>query len=305
MDCRGREIPGKRYNSDLFATTPSIGMRRLLPILVLVCLACPGSWGQDQNGSAKAPADGANSQAQIPVDQENSRKARAIIDQAIEALGGQNYLNIRNREQQGRTYSMHHGQQTSNGVLFWSFSEFPDKERVELTKERDVAELYIGSKGYEITYKGAHPIEEKDLTDYMRRRRYSLDIVLRSWANDPSVVLLYEGAATAAQHPAQQVTLINAKDESVTLYFDTDTHLPVKKSFTWRDPIDRQKNLEEEVYENYRQVSGVMAPYNVTRFFNGDMAGERFMFNVTINQSLNPAMFDPNSGYDPNKTGKR
>ena len=281
-------------------------MKRFYPILALVCLAWPYSWGQDPSESSQAaPAAGTSSTVQIPVDQENSRKARAIVNQAIEALGGQNYLNIRDREQQGRTYSMHHGQQTSNGVLFWSFSEFPDKERVELTKERDVAELYVGNKGYEITYKGAHPIEEKDLTDYMRRRRYSLDIVLRSWVNDPTVVLLYEGAATAAQHPAQQVTLINAKDESVTLYFDTDTHLPVKKSFTWRDPVDRQKNLEEEIYENYRQVSGVMAPYNVTRYFNGDMAGERFMFNVTINQGLNQSMFDPNSGYNPNKqTGK-
>jgi len=277
-------------------------MKRFFPILALVCLAWPCSWGQDQSGSSKAaPADGANAPTQIPVDQENSRKARAIIDQAIEALGGQNYLNIRDREQQGRTYSMHHGQQTSNGVLYWSFSEFPDKERVELTKERDVAELYVGNKGYELTYKGVHPLEEKDLSDYMRRRHYSLDVVLRTWVNDPSVVLLYEGAATAAQHPTQQVTLINAKDESVTLYFDTDTHLPVKRSFTWRDPVDRQKNLEEEIYENYRQVSGVMVPYNVTRYFNGDMAGERFMFNVTINQGLNQAMFDPNSGYDPNK----
>ena len=75
----------------------------------------------------------------------------------------------------------------------------------------------------------------------------------------------------------------------------------MKKSFTWRDPVDRQKNLEEEVYENYRQVSSIMAPYNVTRFFNGDMSNQRFMNSVTINQGLDEAMFDPNSGYNPNK----
>jgi hypothetical protein len=44
-----------------------------------------------------------------------------------------------------------------------------------------------------------------------------------------------------------------------------------------------------------------MAPYNVTRFFNEDMASQRFLNSVTINQKLDPAMFDPNSGYDPNK----
>jgi hypothetical protein len=120
------------------------------------------------------------------------------------------------------------------------------------------------------------------------------------------VILLYEGNAIAAQHPAVQVTLINTKNESVTLYFDTDSHLPVKKSFEWRDPVDKQKNLEEEVYENYRQVAGIMAPYNVTRFFNGDMSSQRFLNSVTINQGLDQAMFDPNSGYNPNKQpGKR
>ena len=112
-------------------------------------------------------------------------------------------------------------------------------------------------------------------------------------------MLLFEGAAIAAQHPSQQVTLINSQDESVTLYFDSDTHLPVKKSFSWRDPVDRQKNLEEEVYENYRPVSGVMAPYNLTRYFNGDMASQRFLNSVTINQGLDEAMFDPEFRLQP------
>ena len=66
-----------------------------------------------------------------------------------------------------------------------------------------------------------------------------------------------------------------------------------RRSFSWRDPVDRQKNIEEEIYENYRQVSGVMAPYNVTRLFNGDMSSQRFLNSVTINQGLDEAMFDP------------
>jgi hypothetical protein len=44
-----------------------------------------------------------------------------------------------------------------------------------------------------------------------------------------------------------------------------------------------------------------MAPYNVTRFFNGDMSNQRFLTSVTINQGLDEAMFDPHSGYNPNK----
>lgn len=285
-------------------------MKRLLLILLLTCSArsycdqtpdilpgAPNSKAQISN--AAAPALALDKEAQ-----ENSNKAKAILHQAIEALGGQTYLTIRDREQQGRGYGFHGGRPTGSGGLFWSFSEFPDKERVELTKERDIAELYVGNKGYEITYKGPHPIEKKDLDDYLRRRRFSLDTILRAWVNDASVVLLFEGNAIAAQHPAFKVTLINAQNEGVTLFLDTQTHLPVKKSFEWRDPVDRQKNLEEEVYENYRSVSGIMAPFNVTRYFNGDMASQRFLNSVTINQGLDERMFDPNSGYDPNKPVK-
>ena len=280
-------------------------MKQFLPILILGCSLCSHAWEKSQSPAAQAAPSSTSPPAKlapaISPDQENAGKAKATIEQAIQALGGQTYLTLRDREQQGRGYSFHHGRPNGSGGIFWSFTEFPDKERVELTKERDVAELYVGNKAWEITFKGPHPIEQKDLDDYLRRRRFSLDTVLRTWVNDPSVVLLFEGFAIAAQHPATQITLINSQNESVTLYFDSDTHLPVKKSFSWRDPTDRQKNVEEEVYENYRQVSGVMAPYNLTRYFNGDMTNQRFLNSVTINQGLDEAMFDPRSGYNPNK----
>ncbi|HTW57838.1 MAG TPA: hypothetical protein VMD99_06905 [Terriglobales bacterium] len=287
-------------------------MKSFLSIVVLVCSAWSQSGARLQNSASPASASASTgpgsslSNAVLNVEDASSRKAKALIEQAIQAMGGQAYLNIHDREQQGRGYSLHHGRPSGPGTVFWMFSEFPDKERVELTKERDVTELYVGSRGYEITYKGVHPIEEKDMVDYLRRRRFSLDTILRTWVNDPTVAILYQGYALAAQHSADQVILINSKDESVSLYFDLYTHLPIKKSFEWRDPVDRQKNLEEEVYENYKPIpGGVMVPYNVTRYFNGDMSSQRFFNSVTVNQGLDETMFDPNSGYNPNKPVKK
>jgi hypothetical protein len=240
-------------------------------------------------------------------DLENSRQARALVDKAIQALGGQAYLTMHDLEQEGRTYSFYHGRPTSNGILFWRFLEYPDKERLEVTKERDVAYVYTGDKGYELTYKGAHPIEKKDLDDYLRHRRLSIDTILRTWINDPAVAFFYDGNALAGNLPAQQVTLINARDEAVRLFFDLDTHLPLKKSYKWRDPVDKENNLEEEIFDNYRldKTSGVMIPWGFTRYFNGDMQSERFVSGVHVNQGLNEAMFNPNSGYDPNKVAKK
>jgi len=65
--------------------------------------------------------------------------------------------------------------------------------------------------------------------------------------------------------------------------------------------VDKERNTEEETYNGYRLIQGVMTPFGFTRYFNGDMQTERFVTAATYNQNLNPAMFDPSSGYNPNK----
>ena len=228
----------------------------------------------------------------LSADQENSRKAKALLDQTIQALGGQAYLSIQDISQEGRTYSFHHGQPNSLGTLFWRFYKFPDEERIELTKQRDVVYVINGDKGYEITYKGTAQQSAKDLADGLRRRHYSLDWVLRKWLNEPGIALFYDGATVAEQKPVEQVSIMNAKNEGVTLYLSSDDYLPVKKSYSWRDPTDKQRNVEEEVYDNYRLVQGIMTPYTITRFYNGDMAGQRFLTSVKYNEGLSHSKFE-------------
>ena len=276
-------------------------MKRLLLTIALALSPISSGLGGPQSADQSSAAVSSAKIPSIPIDQENARKARALLEQAIQALGGHAYLNIRDMQQQGRIYGFHHGRPSGTGALFWRFVQYPDKERLEVTKERDVANVYTGDKGYEVTYKGAHAVEKKDLEDYLRRRRFSLEMMLRVWINDPGVALFYDGSALASNLAAQQVTLINSKDEAVKLFFDIDTHLPLKKSYTWRDPVDKEHDVEEEVYDNYKLVQGILTPYSITRYYNGDMQSQRFINSVQFNQGLDPAMFDPNSGYDPNK----
>jgi hypothetical protein len=258
-------------------------------IVFLLAVLC---FAQQTPPSDQSPS---NSPSQIPVDQANSQKAKAVLDAAIKALGGDAYLNWKTMTLEGRSYSFHHGEANSVGTIFWRFREFPDKDRVELTKKRDVIDLFVGDSGYEITYKGARNMEHKDELDpYLRRRHYSVDIVLRQWLTQPGVAFFYEGQNVAAQKETDQVTVMNAKNEAVTLNIDINTHLPVKKSYSWRDPLDKERNVEEEIFDDYRPIQGIMTPFNVTRVFNGEMAAQTFLTDVKYNQNLSEALFDPN-----------
>ena len=98
------------------------------------------------------------------MDQDNAQKARAVLNQTIQALGGSAYLNLQDISQEGRTYSFYHGRPNSLGILFWRFYKFPDKDRIELTKQRDVVYVYNGDKGTEITFKGPRP-EDRQRSD--------------------------------------------------------------------------------------------------------------------------------------------
>ena len=247
------------------------------------------------------PAMAQTSDSSLSVDQKNANKAKSILDEAIKALGGDAYLNIQDMTQEGRTYSFHMGIPNSAGLEFWRFYKFPNKDRYELTKQRDIVELFNGDKAVEITYKGVRKQDAKDVADYQRRQHYALDWVLRHWLNQPGVALFYENQTVAEGKTVDQVTVMNADNDAITLYFDVDTHLPVKKSFSWRDPTDKQRNTEEEAYDNYRPIQGIMTPYTVTRYYNGDMSNQRFLASVQYNQNLSDSLFDPTQSSLPRK----
>jgi hypothetical protein len=268
-------------------------MRYAFTLLLLTPLAV----SQNASDAPPTPAPPSASAApatssSIPTDQENAAKAKQLIQQAIQTLGGQAYLTWRTQTSQGRSYSFHHGEPNSLGTLFWRFREYPNKDRLELTKHRDVFEIFNGDNGWEVTFQGVRKLEGDEIQPYLRRRHYSLDGVLREWINQSGVAFFYEGQRVAAQKQTEQVTIMNAKNEAVTLNFDINTHLPVRKSFSWRDPTDKERNVEEEIYDNYRNVQGIITPFDVTRTYNGEMSAQSFLTNASYNETLNPALFD-------------
>ena len=214
----------------------------------------------------------------------------------IRALGGETYLNIRTMTSEGRTYSFWQGKPSGMGLVFWRFWQWPDKERVELTKERDVIELYLGDKGYEITYKGTATQDPKQIDDYLRRRDHSLDTVVRKWLSAPGTMILYSGTAIVEQNMADEITVLNAENDSITISVDPRSHLPVRKTFSYRDPVDRLKDDETEIFGNYRTVQGVATAYSTVRMQNGEMRNQRFLTNVAYNTDLSPTLFETKAG---------
>lgn len=266
---------------------------RLLAILLLITV-----FATAQTATTPAP-----SSVTSPKDA-NGHKARQILDQMIQALGGQAYMSIQDMSQEGRGYTFYQGKPSSLGTLFWLFWKFPDKQRVEVTKQRDVVTINNGDEGYEVTYRGTALEDKEQLQTYQRYRKHSLENVLRVWLAKPNVALFYDGTAVAEQKATDSVTVMDG-DDSVTIFVDRYTHLPVKKTFTWRDPTDRLRNEEAEIYDAFRPVGGIMTPHVTLRSRNGETTSQRFITNVKYNTGLSDSLFDAKVTYDPYQTPQR
>ena len=90
----------------------------------------------------------------------------------------------------------------------------------------------------------------------------------------------------------EQVTLISAQNEAVTILMDIQTHLPLRRSFEWRDPLYKDKNLDAEEYDDYHMMGGFQTPLNITRFKNDDMVRQQFIDKAAYNQDLAADFWD-------------
>ena len=251
-------------------------MRRFLrAALVLILLAAPLT---------------TRPQTASDAGQKNARQARVVLDAMVQALGGQAWLNVKNQMRQGNVAAFFHGEPSGGATEYWECHAWPDHDRIEYSRHRDVVQFYIGQAGTEVTYKGKTPLPQEQVDDFLRRRGHSIETVVRLWLNEPNTILIYEGQRLVERHLADQVTVISGANEAVTILTDAETHLPLRRSFEWRDPVYKDMNLDAEEYDNYHAIDGLPTAFTITRYKNGDIARQYFLVRVTCNEDL-PADF--------------
>lgn len=247
-------------------------MRRFLPVAMVLILAA-------------APL-AARAQTASDAGQKNARQARATLDAMVQALGGQAWLKVKNQMRQGNVAAFFHGEPSGGTAEYWECHAWPDHDRIEYSKHRDVVQFYIGQAGTEVTYKGNAPLPQEQVDDFLRRRDHSIETAVKVWLKDPKTILVYEGQRLAERHLADQVTLISPQNEAVTILMDAQTHLPLRRTFQWRDPLYKDKNLDAEEYDDYHLVDGLPTPFTITRFKDDDMNRQLFLDHVKYNQDL-------------------
>ena len=228
-------------------------------------------------------------------------KAKQIIDRAVAALGGDRFLHMQNRIASGRIYSFFR-EQLSGLDVAKIFVEYllqkparglAIRERELLGKKEDYSFLFLSDQGWDITFRGARPIPDEDWGRYVRTTENDILYMLRYRRDEPGIQFDYVGNEVYLTTHVEVVDITDAMNQTVRVYFDYNTMLPVHQSFSWIEPVSRQHDDEVTEFDKYRDAgNGVMWPYSIERSRNGYKTFQMFATKVEIDQSLPPKIFD-------------
>lgn len=243
----------------------------------------------------------------LPNNQTQEQRGRQLLDQMVAALGGPAWLSRHTASELGRTAAFYRGQPTGNTIDFSEFRQFrsatepplerigfiTDKSMILPGKKIDIVQIWTADNGYEITFKGKAALPKDQVEDYLRRRAHSIEAVVFTWLKTPGVIVIAEGTSMVERHLTDKLTVLSANNDAVTIELDVTTHLPLARTFEWRNPQFQDHDEDREEYDDYHDFGGLPTPLTLSRYRNGDLANQRFLTKVEYNVPLSPDTFNP------------
>ena len=242
-----------------------------------------------------------------PAGQNEDQRGRKLLDQMLEALGGNAWLNRRNVHEVGHIGRFFQG--TPNGIVidFTAIHQFasgdrPEAQRVGFITDKsmilpgkkiDVVQVWAANTGHEVTYKGNAALPPDQVDDYYRRQDHSIESIFRVWLKSPGVMVVYEGSTMVERRLTERVSILSANNDAVTLDVDAQTHLPRRRTFQWRNTTFKDHDEDAEEYDDYHTIQGLPTAFTITRYHNGDMASQTFYTKVEYDVDLPPDTFNP------------
>src|SRR5262245_2980412 len=153
-------------------------------IALACCLTALPAQAQTNSSTVSPPSD---------------QKAEAIIQRAIDAVGGSSYLNVQTVIGRG-FYTAYKDGMSQLPTRFLDYIVFPDKERTEFTSDGiRVVQTNVGDTGwlYDGATKSINDQKAAQVEDFKRAMRTSMDNLLRGWWRKEKGVISYAGRREA------------------------------------------------------------------------------------------------------------
>ncbi len=233
-------------------------------------------------------------------------RGKRVVNEALQALGGDAFLHMEDRVEFGRAYSFYREQLTGLSVakIYTRYVKVPagqlgvrerdsfgkvDARSAELKESSAV--LFTADGAWELTYRGARPLEDKRFDNFKDGVLRNVFYILRQRLDEPGMTLYSQGTDFYENRPVEIVDITDAENLTTTVYFDQASKLPVRQVFRRRNPEYKDFDTEVSIFAKYRDIKGVKWPCTILRERNGEKIFEMYSDSVHINENLADSLF--------------
>jgi hypothetical protein len=219
---------------------------------------------------------------------DDADQARAIVDKAIKAMGGEEKLakfKTHTWSAKGTYYGM------GDGVPFTAnyAVSFPDKFRFEV--EGFMIVVLNGDKGWRQMMGETHELDKEDSAN-QKVELYTGKVASLLPLADKAFTLALLGESKVEGKPAVGVKVTHKDRPEVKLYFDKENGLLVKSEIKTKAAEEGNKEVNQEsIYGNYQQVDGAWLAGKVTILRDGKKFVEAENSNWKTAEKLDDKVF--------------
>jgi len=222
----------------------------------------------------------------------SDEKAEAIINKAVQKLGGEKYLQVKSQVGSGN-FSIYREGQSQITQTFLDIIVFPDKERTEFkTGGTRNIQTNVGETGW-LADTGAKVIKQQDkdqIAGFKRGIRTSLDNLLRGgWRKEAT--LSFVGRREASLGKRNNVVRLTYADGFAVEFEFSDEGLPMKSVYK-RTNSEGAELKEEDRYAQYVETQGIFAPFIVDHFQNGAQTSRINYLKIEYNKAISDSIFN-------------
>ena len=232
---------------------------------------------------------------EILLPDQSAAKAKQLIEQSIDALGGPAYLGMRDVTCTGKLSGFDHSGALTGYETFIDYEQPPFKERQENLPKRNIISVFNDDKGWELDRGGVSDAPVADLQENAEGVKKDIFNILKNRIHENDMTFRYAGPDILDGWEVDWVELIDSDNRTIRIAISQRTHLPVRKTIDVRDPKTRTKMLEVEYYSNYHPLQGIETPFQITRERNQVKIFQAFFDKCEYNNGLADSLFTKES----------
>ncbi len=237
-------------------------------------------------------------QQSVPPKPSDDAKAEAIINHAIEVLGGSSYLNVKTTVGRGFFTRFQDGM-SQLPARFVDYIFYPDHERTEFVSLGiRVIQTNAGETGwlFDGATKTLSDMKAPQIADFKRGMRTSVENLLRGWWRKEGATVSYVGRREAGVGKRNETVRLTYPDGYWIEYeFGAKDGLAAKviykRTRKKADTDETEELSEEDRLGKPITVQGITAPWVVDHYMNGVQSSRISYESLDYNQPLPDSLF--------------